>query len=517
MTQLKSLLWVFAAFFGFSLAVTKPRVFVLTDIANEPDDAMSLTRFLVYSNQFDVQGICATTSVWLQNQTRIDQIQDHITEYDKIYDNLSAHQPDTEGPWPTAEELFAKTYTGLPLYGLEAVGEGKSSNGSIALRTAVEASEEVTWVLLWGGGNVLAQAVWEYEQNHTITEVEHFISKLRVYSISDQDDSSPSLRRRHPQIFWIYSNHAMNVYNTATWTGISGEILYKFDEGGPDSSIVTNDWLQTNIRDVSSFGSTYPEFAFIMEGMVILRLSYTSFKMVWVRGSIRTGAGKSPTQIILPSKVVDLDISRSWGGRYGRVTNQDHLFTDTVDTDVLGVNDANYTSQHVTIWRWRDAYQWDFSARMRWTNTSDFSAVNHNPVVVVNDSKIVSEALHLNVAPGQTLFLDASASYDPDVNGSSTAESIDSKGFANATFWQYLDASSSQRDIDSAPKLRIVQDGLTATVQVPVLDDIPTAWIQGRGANFDDKTLHLVVEVWDQGTPSLVGYKRVVFDVQVPK
>lgn len=29
----------------------KPRVIVLTDIENEPDDAMSLVRFLTYSNQ----------------------------------------------------------------------------------------------------------------------------------------------------------------------------------------------------------------------------------------------------------------------------------------------------------------------------------------------------------------------------------------------------------------------------------------------------------------------------------
>ena len=35
----------------------KPRAFVLTDIENEPDDAMSLVRFLVYSNNWDVEGL----------------------------------------------------------------------------------------------------------------------------------------------------------------------------------------------------------------------------------------------------------------------------------------------------------------------------------------------------------------------------------------------------------------------------------------------------------------------------
>ena len=29
----------------------------MTDIANEPDDQMSMVRFLVYSNQFDVEGL----------------------------------------------------------------------------------------------------------------------------------------------------------------------------------------------------------------------------------------------------------------------------------------------------------------------------------------------------------------------------------------------------------------------------------------------------------------------------
>ena len=37
--------------------VPKVRVIVLTDIANEPDDQMSMVRFLVYSNQFDVEGL----------------------------------------------------------------------------------------------------------------------------------------------------------------------------------------------------------------------------------------------------------------------------------------------------------------------------------------------------------------------------------------------------------------------------------------------------------------------------
>ena len=49
---------------GFYLhASENHRIIVLTDIENEPDDAMSLVRFLTYSNQWDVEGLIATTSV----------------------------------------------------------------------------------------------------------------------------------------------------------------------------------------------------------------------------------------------------------------------------------------------------------------------------------------------------------------------------------------------------------------------------------------------------------------------
>ena len=40
-------------------AAEKTRICILTDIENEPDDAMSMVRFLTYANQFDVEGLIA--------------------------------------------------------------------------------------------------------------------------------------------------------------------------------------------------------------------------------------------------------------------------------------------------------------------------------------------------------------------------------------------------------------------------------------------------------------------------
>ena len=59
----------------------KPRVFVLTDIGNEPDDQMSLTRFLLYSNEFDVEGLVAVTSTWQRKKVSPEIIQKVLSNY----------------------------------------------------------------------------------------------------------------------------------------------------------------------------------------------------------------------------------------------------------------------------------------------------------------------------------------------------------------------------------------------------------------------------------------------------
>ncbi len=84
--------------------VEKPRVVVMTDIANEPDDQMSMVRLLVYSNQLDIEGLIATTSTWMKNKVRPDVIQTLIAAYEQVLPNLLRHQPG----FPSAESLRAR-------------------------------------------------------------------------------------------------------------------------------------------------------------------------------------------------------------------------------------------------------------------------------------------------------------------------------------------------------------------------------------------------------------------------
>jgi len=50
---------------------------------------------------------------------------------------------------------------------------------------------------------------------------------------------------------------------------------------------------------------------------------------------------------------------------------------------VIGIDGIEHVSDQATIWRWREAYQNDFAARMDWT-IKDFAHANHNPEVVLN-------------------------------------------------------------------------------------------------------------------------------------
>src|SRR5688500_4799481 len=72
--------------------VEKQRVVVMTDIANEPDDQMSIVRFLVYSNRFDVEGLVATTSTWMKNRVRPDVLQTLVRAYEEVWPRLSQHE-----------------------------------------------------------------------------------------------------------------------------------------------------------------------------------------------------------------------------------------------------------------------------------------------------------------------------------------------------------------------------------------------------------------------------------------
>ena len=170
----------------------RPRVIVLTDLSNEPDDEESLVRFLVYANEFDVEGLIATTSTHLKTRTREDLLRRQLDAYAQVQENLAKHAPG----YPAADALRAVTASGQPAYGMAAVGGGKSSAGSKRILDAAgRADGRPLWVTVWGGANTLAQALFDARKERAPADVDRLVDKLRVYAISDQDDAGHWLRR----------------------------------------------------------------------------------------------------------------------------------------------------------------------------------------------------------------------------------------------------------------------------------------------------------------------------------
>ena len=155
-----------------ALAADKPRVFVLTDIENEPDDAMSMVRFLTYSNHFDIEGLAATTSVHQQRRVAPESIRRIIQAYGEVRDSLENH----EQGFPTGEALQTLVTEGIPVYGMNGVGEGKDSPASEALIKAADKDDpRPMWVTAWGGPNVLAQSLWKVRETRSAEELKKFV------------------------------------------------------------------------------------------------------------------------------------------------------------------------------------------------------------------------------------------------------------------------------------------------------------------------------------------------------
>lgn len=93
---------------------SKPRVFIISDISNEPDDAESLVRYLLYANQFDTEGLVACTSTWMRTKVCPQDMHKIIDGYAGAVENLNKHaHPDAQ--YPSAEKLHSLVRSGPPV------------------------------------------------------------------------------------------------------------------------------------------------------------------------------------------------------------------------------------------------------------------------------------------------------------------------------------------------------------------------------------------------------------------
>ena len=293
---------------------------------SDPDDIQSMVRFLLYTNDLDVEGLIASSGTFA-NVANKANILDILNLYDQIDENLRRH----DLGYPTADHLRSVTWEGSSgNWGKpanEILGEGKDSEASEEIIKVVDRSDpRPIWVCIWGGSQEVAQAIWKVQHTRSAEELDIFLSKLRIFMIGlgdkpGQDGSGKWMLDNFPNFFIIASQD--------TYHGM-------FAQHSPIGNL---EWLNANIREGHGpLGAVYP-------------------KCGWDPSALGQQEGDTPSFLYLVSAVHGMNDpekpdQESWGGQYVRPdSTRNHWF------DGPGAQSVS---------KWLPDMQADFAIRADW-------------------------------------------------------------------------------------------------------------------------------------------------------
>jgi len=187
------------------------------------------------------------------------------------------------------------------------------------------------------------------------------------------------------------------------------------------------------------------------------------------------GEGDTPAFLYLLSAKLGLNdpldpAQGSWGSRFvpmGEAFPQGYYHTCQVNKTELS--------------RWIPEVKNSFLNRLQYSRKNP-EEVNHEPIVALNGDRS-REVLSLKDKPGQEIELRTEGTYDPD------------RDTLTYRWFYYKEASDYLGDFPISPS-----PAANHTFRIPI--------------DLGDKKIHLVLEVKDSGTPSLVAYRRVVLSVK---
>jgi hypothetical protein len=226
--------------------------------------------------------------------------------------------------------------------------------------------------------------------------------------------------------------------------------------------MVDNPWLEENIiNNHGPLGALYPKLDYIMEG------DTPSFI-----GLINNGLGSA----LNPAY-------GGWGGRYDffqSYAENGKIWTNTINSvdEVMLEDGRRFASDQATIWRWREAFQNDFAARMDWCIADNFEKANHNPVVVVNGNA-TKDIVKIKTSVGQKVRLNTEGTLDPD------------KDKLQYRWMLYKEAGNYKGNFQLSQS-----DSREIEFVVPPLAD--------------GESLHIICQVKDDGNPGLFSYRRII-------
>ncbi len=471
----------------------RPRIIVLADMENEPDETQQLVHLLLYANRLDLEGLIACTSNARSSDTmdlrtqRLypERIHKLIDGYAKVRASLSLH----EDHWPAPSQLHRIVSEGQDRYGMAGTGEGQSSRGSGLLKRAIlKTDPRPLCIVINGGANTLAQTLFELKNSRSPVEMATLIEKLRVFENGARDDAGAWITHQFPNIHWIRSNEQTYAYagpgpNQVGGSGQLGPHAWQPFAYSPQGQY---QWLQEHIvANHGQLGTLYP--------LPPLHRGDITFV---------EGGGTIPWLGLVHPGLTHVDFPH-WGGWSGRYTRRKQLnvwskyadvrkheaqyspfyvFGDTIDAWIHPGSGKLYQDAYTPVFRWREAMYNDFRCRMDWCK-QPFSQANHQPIAAWK-SDASDDIIYLTAKAGKALKLNASKSKDPD------QDSI------QAHWWIYPEAG-------------------TYPDTLPIEDPYAFQTILNIPREARNQEIHLILEVKDlHPIASLYDYRRIVIQVQ---
>ncbi|MCS5491006.1 nucleoside hydrolase-like domain-containing protein [Algoriphagus limi] len=474
---------------------TKPRTIVTTD--GEIDDVDSFIRMLLYANEFRIEGLIYSSSMWhykgdgkgtlftseMEMTKRIygaipdlrwpgtEWMNPLLDAYEEVYPKLSQH---AEG-FPTADHLRSMVRVG----NIDFEGEmEKDTPGSDYIKEKLlDDDMEPIYLQVWGGTNTIARALKSIEDQYKTTAewesiYQKIVDKAIIYAILDQDATYGKYIAPNWPDIKIYYNSSQFWCFAYPWKQAVPELQHFLFEGDFMGNEIINNHGPL-LKQYYSYGDGQKQ-----EGDDEhihgdpTKLENAQWGTFGIYDFI--SEGDSPAYLHLIDVGLDNLNHPEWGGWGGRLVQsveQPNRWEDgaaVLDynpfTDTL---DATYPQI-----RWIQAIQEDFAARADWC-VMDYAEANHPPVVVAKGSNRIQSQ------PGDELTIEVETS-DPD------GDSLETK------FWIYKEVGTYTGDAKLSPQGNQVQ------IQ---LDE------ESKGF------LHVIAEVKDSGVHPMTRYARFVIEV----
>jgi hypothetical protein len=345
------------------------RLIIETDAGGDPDDEQSLVRFLLYTNEWDVEGIIANRvrAIPKENlnpeRTGLGIVRRLLKAYEKCHPSLSRH----DRRYPDPKQLWRRTVAGY---------DDTDDGVQLILATVDRPDPRPVWYLNWGTGHgaatsCLKRALDRVRRERGQASYARFKDRLRLSS--DDQFGEHTSRLAPPWKLWV------DTYRPP----LEGKRWYhRFSAltataGGFD--------LERDVRTGHGpLGALYP----------------TNTTHRQKEGDTMTFLYLVPTGMNDPHEPT----WGSWAGRYGlRDNSQGRSYYWANQADAW----QGTTHRDNTLRRWAVHLQNDFRARLEWC-VKPFRAANHPP------SARVAGALRRTVVPGARVDLSAAGSSDPD-------------------------------------------------------------------------------------------------------